>query len=91
MPAIVALTEKSQSSLACRLYQIAVSTASTVADICDVHPVSVEVTGTDWKFEVQAIAHLLAGQGLLMLIGRDALSNVQFTYHGEFGIFTVSF
>jgi predicted aspartyl protease len=71
---------------------VARMTSATEADReCNVYPVNIEIVGAGINIDVGgAMGAELAAQGILVLIGRDALSSCTLHYNGPSGQFTLA-
>ncbi len=67
------------------------ATPSHESHPCNVYPVHVAVPGSEWRFDISCFGAKIGGQGLMMLLGRDALKGVQFVYNGEYGFYTIAY
>jgi hypothetical protein len=57
----------------------------------NVYPIRVEITGIAIEFDVErALGGALASQGVLLLIGRDALRSCTMFYNGPTGQFSLA-
>jgi predicted aspartyl protease len=67
------------------------TSASHASTPCNVYPIQIQLAGARIIFQAsRAIGAELKSQGLLLLIGRDALQNCTVFYNGLTGQFTLS-
>lgn len=70
---------------------VTMTSATHANEPCNVHPISIEVTGANINIEApDALGANLAPQGLLLLIGRNVLQHCNLIYNGIAGTITLS-
>lgn len=67
------------------------TSATHANEPCNVHPISIEVTGANINIEApRALGANLAPPGLILLIGRNVLQHCNLIYNGIAGIVTLA-
>jgi predicted aspartyl protease len=70
---------------------VTMTSATHAHEPCNVHPIQIEVTGTNISIDAaRVLGANLGPQGLLLLIGRDVLQNCTLIYNGIVGSITLS-